>query len=174
VFDYDTQLKSTAESSDTNQTYMLSDGNIPLSVPNVSVTLTYCSSQNVIGIKASGVHDTSTKCDADIRENLYVMLLGGTTMFQRIVERMTEELTVLSPSTMRSRWLLHLCKSTQYELEGLPFSSQHIPADVNLEDEYNDLARPSFIGRASVPFLTCCISEQQCCMEIDSVSSFTD
>ena len=49
------------------------------------------------------------------------------------------------------------------------FSSQHIPADVDLEDEYNDLARPSFIGSASeLTILTCCISEQQCWMEIDS------
>ena len=69
------------------------------------------------------------------------MLHGGTTMFREIGERMIKDLTVLSPSTMRSRWLLHLCKSTQYGLEGLPCSSQHIPADADPEGEYHDLAR---------------------------------
>ena len=92
-------------------------------------------------------------------------------MFQRIFESMTKEPTVLSPSTMRSRWLLHQCENPQYGLEDLSCSSQHIPAVVDLQGDYNDLARPSFIGSASeLTILTCCISEQQCCMEIDSVS----
>ena len=52
---------------------------------------------------------------------------------------------------------------------------RHIPADVDLEGECTDLARSSFLGCASeLTILTCCISEQQCCMEIDSVSRFTD
>ena len=71
--------------------------------------------------------------------------------------------------------VLHLCKSTQYGLEGPLCSSQHIPADVDLEGKYDDLARPSSIGRASeLSILTCRISEQHCCMEIDSVSRFTE
>ena len=41
----------------------------------------------------------STKCDADIRKNLYVnvVLSSGTTMSRKIVERMTNELTTLAP-----------------------------------------------------------------------------
>ena len=52
-------------------------------------------SANYIGIRDSGVHDTSfhniMKCDVDIRVSLYihVMLPGGTTTFQEIGERMT-------------------------------------------------------------------------------------
>jgi len=90
-------------------------------------------------------------------------------MFQEIGELMTKDVTVLSPSTVRSRWLLHLCESIQHGLEDLPCSSQHIPADVDPEGEYHDLARPSFAGSA-VPFLTCCISKRRRSMEIDSVS----
>ena len=68
---------------------------------------------------------------------------------------------MLSPSTKRSRWLLHQYENPQYGLEDLSCSSQHIPADVDLEGEYNDLARPSFIGSASeLTILTCCFSEQ--------------
>jgi len=64
-------------------------------------------SASFIGIKASGVRDTSfhniMNCDFDIRLNLYVhvMLPGGTTMFQWIFEHMTKELTALSPSTLK-------------------------------------------------------------------------
>ena len=45
------------------------------------------------------------KCDVYIRKDLYanVVLSGGTAIFQRIVERMTNKLTALTPSTMRSR-----------------------------------------------------------------------
>ena len=48
------------------------------------------------------------KCDVDIRKDLYdnVVLSSGMTIFQGMVERMTNELTALAPSTMRSRWLL--------------------------------------------------------------------
>ena len=70
--------------------------------------------------------------------------------------------------------VLHLCKSTQCGLEGLLCSSQHFPADVDLEGEYDDLARPSSTGRASeLSILMCRISEQHCCIEFDSVSRFT-
>ena len=56
------------------------------------------------GKEASGIHDTTfqsiTKCDVDIREDLYgnVVLSGGTTMFAGIGERMTKQLTALAPS----------------------------------------------------------------------------
>ena len=89
-----------------------------------------------------------------------------------ILKSMTKECTALSPSTMRSRWLLHHCEDTQCGLEDFSCSSQHIPADV--DGEYDDLARPSSIGSASeLTILTCRISVQQCCLEIDSVSRFT-
>ena len=73
----------------------------------------------------------------------------------------------------KPRCLPHQCESTQYGLEDVSCSSQHIPADVDLEGEYDDLARPSSTGSASeLTILTCRTSEQQCCMEIDPVSRF--
>ena len=106
-FAFDTELKSTAESSDKKQTHMLSDGNIV----NVGAERFRCTSvfpASFIGIEATGVHDTSfhniMKSDVDIRVNLYVhvMLPGGTTMLQWIFEHMTKELTASSPSTLSS------------------------------------------------------------------------
>ena len=58
------------KSSDKNQTYMLSDGNI-ITVGPERVRYTSVFPASFIGIKASGVHDTSfhyfTKCDVDLR-----------------------------------------------------------------------------------------------------------
>ena len=47
-------------------------------------------------------------CDVDIRKDLYdnVVLSSGTTIFQGMVERMTNVLTALAPSTLKSRLLL--------------------------------------------------------------------
>ena len=75
AFDYDTELKLTAESSDKNQTHMLSDGNI-IAVGAEHFRCASVFQPCVIGKETSGVHDTSfhniMKCDVDIRENLYV------------------------------------------------------------------------------------------------------
>jgi len=180
AFDYDTELKSTAERSD-NQIHMLSDGNI-ITVGaerfrRESVFPAKCHwqrSQRSPRLHLSRATQSATSTSAKI---LYVsvMLPCGTNMFQGIFKSMTKILTVLSPSTMRSRWLLHQCENPQYGLEDLSCSSQHIPADEDFEGEYNDLARPSSMGGASeLTILTCRISVQQCCMEIDSVSRFTD
>ena len=48
--------------------------------------------------------------------------------------------------------VLHQCENPQYELEDLSCSSLHILAGVDLEGEYNDLVRPSFIGSSSGSF----------------------
>ena len=52
-------------------------------------------------------------CKVDIRKNLYfnVVSLGGTTIFQGVVEHMTNEMAALAPFTMRSRWLLRFAGS---------------------------------------------------------------
>ena len=103
AFDYDAELKSTAESSDKNQTYMLSDGNII----TVGAERFRCTSV----VPALFHRYTSQrnprhffpKCDVDIRKVSYadVVLSNGTTMFQRIFESMTKEPTALSPPTMK-------------------------------------------------------------------------
>ena len=105
AFDYDTELKSTAESSDKKQTRSQTETFL-LSEPHVSVARLFFPA-NFIGIQASGVHDTSfhniMKCDVDIRVNSYVpvMLAGGTTMFQEIGERRTKKPTEVPPPTTK-------------------------------------------------------------------------
>ena len=54
------------------------------------------------------------KCDVNIRKNLHanVVLSSGTNKFQGMVECITNDLTARAPSTMRSRWLLHLTETS--------------------------------------------------------------
>ena len=99
-FDYDTQIKSAAEVNK-EKTNELPDSNI------ISVGAGRLRRVEVLFQPCSRIHDTSfqyiKKCDVYIRKDLYdnVVLSGGTTIFQRIVERMTNELTALPPSTMK-------------------------------------------------------------------------
>ena len=64
---------------------------------------------NFTGEGATGIHASSfpgkMKSDVYIRKELYVnvVLSSGTTMFQEIVERMTDEPTTLAPFTTKIR-----------------------------------------------------------------------
>jgi len=107
ALDFDTEMKTSTESSDKEKTYELPDGNI-ITVGSERFRCPEVLFQpSMVGKEASGVHDTTfqsiMKCDVDIRKDLYanVVLSGGTTMFGGIGERMTKELTALAPSTMK-------------------------------------------------------------------------
>eukprot|EP00415_Alexandrium_ostenfeldii_P004591 UN4591 len=100
-------MKESTESSDKEKTYELPDGNI-ITVGSERFRCPEVFFQpSLIGKEASGIHDTPfqsiMKCDVDIRKDLYAngVLSGGTTMFTGIGERMTKEITVLAPSTMK-------------------------------------------------------------------------
>jgi actin len=62
-----------------------------------------------IGIEADGMHEmvctTVTKCDIDVRRELYnnIVLSGGTTTFAGLPERLTKELSALTPSAVKPR-----------------------------------------------------------------------
>jgi len=107
ALDFDSEMKTSSESSDKEKTYELPDGNI-ITVGSERFRCPEVLFQpSFVGKEASGIHDTTfqsiMKCDVDIRKDLYanVVLSGGTTMYLGIGERMTKELTALAPSTMK-------------------------------------------------------------------------
>ncbi|KAH7560827.1 hypothetical protein JRO89_XS10G0121000 [Xanthoceras sorbifolium] len=62
---------------------------------------------SLIGMEAPGIHETTynsiMKCDVDIRKDLYgnIVFSGGSTMFPGITDRMSKEITDLTPSSMK-------------------------------------------------------------------------
>ena len=177
ALDFDTELKSTAESSDKKQTHMLSDGNM-FYCQRRTFPLHECFfPANFIGIKASGVHDTSfhiMKCDVDIRVNSYipVMLSGGTTMFQEFGDRMTKNPTELPPPTTKIKVVAPPERQYSVRFGGsvlflFSFFQQMWVSKVSTMDP----ARPSSIGSVSELTMLTSRLEQQCSMEFDDVVS---
>ena len=150
--DYDTVHKS-IEEFDKKKTFELPDRSV------ISVGAGSFRCVEVLFQPRSRIHDTSfqyiMKYDIYIRKDLYdnVVLSGGTTIFPRMVGRMTNELKALAPSTMRSRYGLedlscvraprrkhHHCRSEHFLLRKyvvpakfLRYTSQRIPRHVLLE-----------------------------------------
>jgi actin-related protein len=107
TLDYEAELKSAAEGSDVDRSFVLPDGQ-SISVGNECFRCPEALFQpEMLGVVSPGIHqcifDTIMKCDADVRRDLYgsVLLAGGSTMFKGIAERMTKEITALAPSAMK-------------------------------------------------------------------------
>lgn len=62
---------------------------------------------SLIGMEAPGIHETAfnsiMRCDVDIRKDLYgnIVMSGGSTLFPGIADRMTKEVTALTPPSMK-------------------------------------------------------------------------
>ena len=102
--------------------------------------------------EAFGIHDISIqnvmKCDVDTRKEMYAMSRCHLARpCSKKIESMTQELTALSPSTMRSRWLLHrqihhhcrrytfpLCRSVFFFFQ--PSFSVVSPGDTTMFQEF--------------------------------------
>lgn len=58
-------------------------------------------------MESAGVHETTynsiMKCDVDIRKDLYAntILMGGSSLFPGIADRMVKEISALAPPTMK-------------------------------------------------------------------------
>mmetsp|Transcript_10846 Transcript_10846/g.37795 ORF Transcript_10846/g.37795 Transcript_10846/m.37795 type:complete len:382 (-) Transcript_10846:57-1202(-) len=107
ALDFDQEMKTASESAAPDREYVLPDGRT-ISVGNEAFRCPEALFQpSLVGVESPGIHDTTfqtiMKCDVDIRKELYanIVLAGGCSMFPRIGERVTKEITALAPSTMK-------------------------------------------------------------------------
>jgi actin-related protein len=106
ALDYTTELAEAENSSEIEKQYELPDGNVitvgaeRFRCPEVLFQPTF------IGMEQEGIHKLTfqsiMKCDVDIRKDLYanIVMSGGTTMFDKIDQRVQKEVETLAPSTM--------------------------------------------------------------------------
>merc|ERR1712205_264477 len=103
--DYEAEVETSARSSECDKTYEMPDGTMltigseRFRCPEVMFN------PSLMGREQVGVHDATynsiMKCDIDIRKALYgnIVLSGGTTMFEGLVDRMQKEIAALAPSS---------------------------------------------------------------------------
>jgi hypothetical protein len=107
AIDFNQELKRCAESSCTEKTYDLPDGQV-ITVGNERFRVAEALfAPAMIGRDDLGIQDLTFQaimsCDVDIRKDLYtnVVVAGGSSCFPGIAERLQKELLQLAPSTMR-------------------------------------------------------------------------
>jgi actin-related protein len=107
ALDFDTELKTSGESSTKDISYTLPDGQV-ITIGNQQFRCPEALFQPIkLGKEYPGIHELTfqsiMKCDVDVRKELYgnIVMSGGTTMFNGIAERVNKEITALAPSTIK-------------------------------------------------------------------------
>jgi actin-related protein len=107
ALDFDEEMVKAETLGDSEKTYKLPNKNI-ITIENKRFRCPEVLFQpNFIGLECTGAHETGfqsiQKCDINIRKDLYfnIVMSGGTTMFEGIVDRMTKEIVNLAPSSMK-------------------------------------------------------------------------
>ena len=107
ALDFESEMKTFAESSVMDKVFELPDGNT-VTLGNQRFRCAESLFQPMkVGKEFPGVHELTfqsiMKCDVDVRRDLYgnIVLSGGTTMFPGIAERVNKEVVALAPSSMK-------------------------------------------------------------------------
>jgi actin-related protein len=106
ALDYDKELEESTKTNEVEKQYELPDGST-ITVGNERFRCPEALFQpSFIGSESGGIHevlhDSIQKCDVDVRRDLYanIVLSGGTTMFDKIDQRLLKEITRLAPKSL--------------------------------------------------------------------------
>jgi len=151
--DYDAELQEAENSSEIEQQYELPDGN----VITIGAERFRCPEvlfkPNFIGMEQAGIHqltfDSIMKCDVDIRSDLYknIVMSGGTTMFDKIPDRVQKEIVALAPSSMEIKIIAPPERKYSVWIGGSILASLSTFEEMWVTKEEYDESGPSIVHR---------------------------
>jgi len=153
AMDFQQEMKAAQSSSDIEKNYELPDGNI-VTIGNERFRCPEVLFQpSMIGLEQEGIHkltfDSIMKCDVDIRKDLYsnIVMSGGSTMFNKIDQRLKQEIENLAPSSMNIKVIAPPERKYSVWIGGSILSSLSTFEEMWITKEEYDEAGPGIVHR---------------------------
>jgi actin len=145
ALDFEDERRKAATTTDCNASYTLPNGHEIVIADERFRCPELLFNPSFNGFEFDGIDqtlfDSIRKCDSDIWKDLYanIVLVGGTTMFQGLPERIEKEITRLAPATMKIRVIASPERKYAAWIGGsIVASLDTFPQRVITHEEYND------------------------------------